>query len=181
MIYLLVSEPHDYDDALNIDYTVDLHVRNQGTKIWYDGLDKGQVGDIVELQFEFLDKRSAGGSLEARTSKKLGLIPGPDDVIMAFYLTENLKYIANTATLYNSDYPDGLQIDDSIVTPYGVNLGSYYLLGNSYVQISCVIVNNSLQSGENYINPSAHASISGEYDENNIMYDEDSCMICVTY
>lgn len=173
-IALTNLEPRVFEDALKIDYTVDLQVRNQGITAWYDSLSTGQVGDIVELQFEFLDRRSASSSLAAEASEKLGLISGTNDVIVVFYLSENLKYISGTATLYNSDYPDGLQLNDSIVTPYGANLGSYYLLGNSYVQISCVITNDDLQPGKNQILSAAHATVSG-------VYDEDNCLIYVTY
>ena len=132
-ITVCVKAVYDYD------VTLQTQVRKAGEKEWSDSV-KAEIGDQIEFQLEFNNI-----STEVKTNVMIrDILPG------------NLKYVANTTKLYNSNYPNWATLtpDGDIVTR-GVNIGSYLGSadgkngGNAFVRFTAEVINEDLKYGSN--------------------------------
>jgi len=71
-----------------------------------------------------------------------------NNVIVRDSLSPSMRYIAGSARLFNSGYPNGIAISDNIVNG-GVNIGNYNPGAWAYVGIKAV-VSPSIECGRNY-------------------------------
>ena len=137
-------------------YSVISTVRRAGTKEWSKTIE-AEIGDQIEFQIEYNNT-----STETQTS-----------VMIRDTLPGNLKYVANTTKLYNSNYPNWATLtpDGDIVTR-GVNIGSYLGSadgkggGNAFVRFTAEVVDTDLACGENFIYNWGQAAVNGSLIEN---------------
>ena len=135
--YITIRVKVVYDD----EFTVKTTIRFAGEKEWHESVD-AEIGEKVEFQIEYNNT-----STETQTSVMIrDILPG------------NLKYVANTTKLYNSNYPNWATLtpDGDIVTR-GVNIGSYLGSadgkngGNAFVRFTAEVVDSNLEEGINTI------------------------------
>ncbi len=140
-------------------YTVEKKVRKLGEKEWHESVD-AEIGEKVEFQIEYNNT-----STETQTNVMIrDILPG------------NLKYVANTTKLYNSNYPNWATLtpDGDIVTR-GVNIGSYLGSadgkggGNAFVRFTAEVVDTDLACGENFIYNWGQASYANTLTEDRAM------------
>ena len=109
-------------------------VRIKGTKTWSEVVE-AKVGDEVEFQIEYRNL----------TPSKV------DNVMIRDILPSNLKYVANSTYLYNSNYQSGVQVVENTLTTTGINIGSYNAKGNAYVRFTAKVVDGELACGNNQL------------------------------
>lgn len=135
--YITIRVKVVYDD----DFTVKTTIRFAGEKEWHESVD-AEIGEKVEFQIEYNNT-----STETQTN-----------VMIRDILPDNLKYVANTTKLYNSNHPNWATLtpDGDIVTR-GVNIGSYLGSadgksgGNAFVRFTAEVVDSNLEEGINTI------------------------------
>lgn len=97
--------------------TIDLNkqVRKAGETTWSDS-NSASVGDTLEYQIKFTN-------------------PGPgtvNNVVIRDQLPAHVQYVAGSAKLKNTNFPNGTPISDAVVTN-GVNVGNYAANSTGYV------------------------------------------------
>lgn len=115
-------------------FTINKEVRLAGTADWSDNV-TAQVGDKVEFQIEYQN-----------TDRKNET---HNNVTIRDVLPKNMKYVAGSTILFNSNHPDGGKIKEDTVTTTGINIGSYGKGANAYVRFTAEVVDNSLACGSN--------------------------------
>ena len=120
-------------------------VRIKGTKTWSESV-TAKVGDEVEFQIAYTN-------LLAETV---------NDVMIRDVLPENVEYVADSTYLYNTNYPNGVQLKDNTVTTVGINVGSYLTNGNAYVRFTAKVVDNSLKCGSNTLTNWASSTVNSK-------------------
>lgn len=143
-------------------YTVDLTARFDGNKTWSDELYHARVGDMVQLQLKFVNDRGILSPFLKYLGDKLGLSIGSHDVMVRFFLPDNLEYIENSTIVYNSGHPDGIYATPDTAITTGINVGNYAVGGDVYVRLYCRVVNNSLKAGENLLVAHANATVADQ-------------------
>lgn len=136
-----------------------LKVRFEGTKGWYETVEDAKVGDIIQLQYEFVNDRGFFSWVFYRFAESNKLRVQTDDIMIRFVLPTNMEYIEDSTILYNTSYPDGVYLRDNTAATTGINIGSYSLYGNAYVRINCRVVDNTLTYGSNKLIPWAAATV----------------------
>ena len=89
---------------------------------------EAKVGDYVEYQIEY--KNVSGSKV--------------DDVMIRDVLPTNMEYVKGTTRLYNSNYQDGVLLNDDTVTTDGINIGDHEADGFSYVRFVAKVVDKKL-------------------------------------
>lgn len=140
-MYALVRPAMYIDVSLYTDYikqsaTSKLQVtaRLKGEKKWTDVV-QASVGDEIEFQIEYRN-------LQKDTV---------DNVMIRDVLPTNIQYIEGTTYLFNSNYEDGVLLEDDTVTTSGINIGSYSAKGNAYVRFTGKVVDVNLAAGDNQL------------------------------
>lgn len=90
-------------------------------------------------------------------------------------LPSNIQYIEGTTYLFNSNYKDGVLLEDDTVTTSGINIGSYSENGNAYVRFTGGVVNVNLAAGDNQLVNWASATIT-----NTVYKDDVSILVNVS-
>lgn len=115
-------------------FTINKEVRLAGTTEWSNTVN-AQVGDKVEFQIEY------------QNTDRKNLTH--NNVTIRDVLPNNMKYVAGSTILYNSNHPNGGAIKENTVTTTGINIGSYGKGANAYVRFTAEVVDNSLACGHN--------------------------------
>lgn len=105
--------------------SIDKTVRLNGTKDWKESVD-AKVGDKVDFKIHYTNKNASK----------------VDDVMIRDSLPSNLKYVANSAKLYNASNPNGKAYVDP--TTDAVNIGNYDINGEGYLIFTAEVVDESL-------------------------------------
>lgn len=117
----------------DINFTVDQKVRLvDDTFDWQDFLD-AQVGDEVEFQIAYKNTDNFSHS----------------DVMIRDILPENMEYIPRTTKVYNSNYPNGLLMDQDTICDDGINIGAYAPNANAYIRFRARVRDKSIAPGSN--------------------------------
>ena len=105
-------------------------VRMDGTKEWKESVD-AKVGDKVNFKIEYTNKNASK----------------VDSVMIRDSLPKNLKYVANSAKLYNSTNPNGKAYVDP--TTDAVNIGNYDIDAKGYLIFTAEVVDETLECNKN--------------------------------
>ena len=117
----------------DINFTVDQTVRLvDDTFDWQDFVD-AQVGDEVEFQIVYKNTDNFSHS----------------DVMIRDILPENMEYIPRTTKVYNSNYPNGLLMDQDTICDDGINIGAYAPNANAYIRFRARVRDKSMTPGSN--------------------------------
>lgn len=111
-------------------FSVEKKVRRVGETAWSTYVENLKVGDKVEYQIHY--KNTSGVASE--------------NVMVQDVLPANMKYIAGTAKLYNTNYENGSPLEDALMTT-GANIGGYLVNGDGYVRFTAEVVDDSLYCG----------------------------------
>lgn len=125
-------------------FTVETNARidDGEDRIWLNSVD-AKVGDKVEFRIGY-----------ENTSDK-----SQTDVAIKDILPSNLKYVAGSSVLKNSNHPNGAKIvQDSVVTN-GINIGSYGPGANAYIYFTAEVVDENLEQGSNILTNWAQAGV----------------------
>lgn len=125
-----------YSNYINQSATSKLQMtaRLKGEKKWTDVV-QASVGDEIEFQIEYRN-------LQKDTV---------DNVMIRDVLPTNIQYIEGTTYLFNSNYEDGILLEDDMVATSGINIGSYDAQANAYVRFSGKVVDVNLAAGDNQL------------------------------
>lgn len=123
---------------------VSKQVRIKGTKTWSESVN-AKVGDEVEYQIEYVNL----------------LADQVNDVMIRDMLPTNVEYVQNSTYLYNTAYPNGVQLKDNTLTTTGINIGSYTSKGNAYVRFTGKVVDKTLACGDNQLINWAASTVNG--------------------
>jgi uncharacterized repeat protein (TIGR01451 family) len=107
-------------------YTFTKDVRKSGTTDAYAKSVASKPGDKVDFRLSFKNTGDA----------KL------DNVVLKDQLPAGLNYVAGTAKLYNSAYPSGYTLPDSLFTATGANIGNYAAGINAFVVFTAQVAGN---------------------------------------
>lgn len=130
--------------VFDYEYTVDKKVRLAGSedRTWKESVD-AKVGDKVEFRIGYentSDKSQSGVAIK--------------DILPA-----NLKYVAGSSVIKNSNHPNGAKIvQDSIVTN-GIRIGNYASGANAYIYFTAEVVDENLACGDNTLINWAQAGV----------------------
>lgn len=133
----------DIDDFIP-EFIVEQKVRLVGTSDWEWGIE-AEVGDTVEIQIQYKN-------LNDRTVS---------DVMVRDILPTNLVYIPGSAKLYNTNNPDGRDIEDTVATTTGINIKHYNEGANAYIRFTARVVDATLEIGSNTLVSWAQACVNG--------------------
>lgn len=116
------------------EFTVEKKVRIVGDadKTWKSAVN-ANIGDTVEYQIQYKN-----------TSNETHYHVAIRDILPA-----NMKYIAGSTQLYNTDYPKGISIDQDNLVENGILIGNYAAGANAFIRFRAEVVNNSLACGSN--------------------------------
>ena len=152
-----VSETHNAE----LKYTLDLTERFEGYPTWTNELNHARPDDVIEFQVEFVNDRGWVTPILSKLGEKFGLTLSTKDIIIHFDIPEELEYIEGSTVLYNYYYQDGTVLDENGEIPYVINIGSYKIEGNAYVQIKCRVNGDKIEAGENEFYMHASAIVNG--------------------
>lgn len=107
-------------------YTFAKEVRKSGSSDPYVKNVAMQPGDKVDFRLSFKNTGTA----------KL------DNVVIKDQLPAGLTYVANSAKLYNSNYPNGYALADTLLNNTGVNVGNYAAGTNAFVVFTAQVASN---------------------------------------
>lgn len=124
--------------------SIEKKVRLAGTKTWQKSVD-AKVGDKVEYQIQY--KNNNDSTVQ--------------NVMIRDSLPNNMKYLANTTKLFNSNMPKGAIAKTDTLTTTGINIGDYAVNGNGFVRFSAQVVDKDLVCGNNRLINWAKASANG--------------------
>lgn len=137
-------------------------VRIKGTKTWSESVE-AKVGDEVEYQIEYVNL----------------LADQVKDVMIRDILPTNVEYVPNSTYLYNSNYQNGVLLQDNTVTTSGINIGSYNAKGNAYVRFTGKVVDKTMACGNNQLVNWANVTVNGKVykDDASVMVvkDDETC------
>jgi len=105
-----------------------------------------KIGEFVEFQIEYRN-------LLAETAK---------NVMIRDVLPKNMEYVENTTMLYNSNYQQGVLLNDNTVTTTGINIGDYTTNGLAYVRFVAKVVDKELGCGATVLVNWASATVNGK-------------------
>ena len=159
---------YEYSGVVTIDVKVHTsvaaklskQVRIKGTKTWSESVE-AKVGDEVEYQIEYVN-------LLAEQVK---------NVMIRDILPTNVEYVANSTYLYNSNYKNGVLLEDNTVTTSGINIGDYNAKGNAYVRFTGKVVDKTMACGKNQLVNWANATVSGSSVKNAVYKDDASVLV----
>ena len=159
---------YEYSGVVTIDVKVHTsvaaklskQVRIKGTKTWSESVE-AKVGDEVEYQIEYVN-------LLAEQVK---------NVMIRDILPTNVEYVANSTYLYNSNYKNGVLLEDNTVTTTGLNIGDYNAKGNAYVRFTGKVVDKTMACGKNQLVNWANATVSGSSIKNAVYKDDASVLV----
>lgn len=129
VVTVQVKVTYDYD------FTVEKKVRIVGDadKTWKDAVD-AKIGDLVEFQIQYKN-----------TSKNT-----QSNVAVRDLLPSNLRYIAGSTVLYNSNHPSGATAShDYLVEQSGTAIGAYGAGANAIIRLTAEVVDDNLACGKN--------------------------------
>lgn len=130
--------------VFDYEYTVDKKVRlaDSEDRTWKESVD-AKVGDKVEFRIGY-----------ENTSDK-----SQTGVAIKDILPSNLKYVAGSSVIKNSNHPNGAKIvQDSIVTN-GIRIGNYGPGANAYIYFTAEVVDENLACGDNTLINWAQAGV----------------------
>lgn len=130
-------------------FIVQLFVRKEGSKDWQKEIE-AKIGDVIEFQAEY---RNSTGDL--------------NPIMVRDVLPINIDYIEDSTTLYNSNYPKGVNVIYNTIHMSGIDIGSYQKFANAYVRFKAVVVDKTLATGNNKLVNWITVTSNGEalYDE----------------
>lgn len=127
-------------------FLVEIKVRKKGDKKWMPFIE-ADVGDTLEFQMHY----------DNTTADMV------NDVAVRTILPENIQYVPESETLYNSNYLEGCLLKgNDLFTPGGINIGNYGSNADAYVRFEGVVGNVSLVEGVNQIQMVAAATVNGK-------------------
>ncbi|MCI9379114.1 MAG: DUF11 domain-containing protein [Eubacterium sp.] len=130
--------------VFDYEYTIEQKVRLVDSEdcTWKESVD-AKVGDKVEFRIGY-----------ENTSDK-----SQTDVAIKDILPSNLKYVAGSSVIKNSNHPNGAKIvQDSIVTN-GIRIGSYGPGANAYIYFTAEVVDEDLKIGANTLTNWSQAGV----------------------
>lgn len=127
-VTIMVRAIYDYD------YTVETKVRlaDETDKAWKDTIE-AKIGDRVEFQIEYTN-----------TSDRM-----QESISIRDILPSNLRYISDSAKLYNVNHPDGAEFTEDSLVKNGFHIGAYTAGSNAIVRFQAEVVDNDLSPGSN--------------------------------
>ena len=115
------------------DYTVEQKVRLIDSDEWSTSV-AAQVGDEVEFQIQY---KNIGENKH-------------ENVMVRDILPDSLEYVPGSTRIYNSNYKDGIAINqDYIATEKAINIGNYRPGANAYIRFKAKVLGENLQPGSN--------------------------------
>lgn len=124
---------------------VDVRIKNDDDKTWRHFVD-ANVGDVVEFRIQYRN-----------VSRQRH-----ENVMIKNELADNLIYVENSTIAYNANHPYGTPIDEpSGVITSGINIGSYDVRSNAFVQFSAIVADKNLQYGRNMLYIWSQAGVKG--------------------
>lgn len=121
--------------VFDTDYIIEQKVRKAGTSTWSYTLEDAKVGDKVEYQIQY---KNTSKDNQTHT-----------DVMIKDILPQNMKYVAGSTKLYNSNHPNGATVNQDTIVTTGINIGSYAKDSNAYVRFTAEVVDKNLANGSN--------------------------------
>ncbi len=132
------------DEDSDVGFVTETHVRLAADedRTWYKSV-SAKVGDKVEFRIGY-----------ENTSDK-----SQTDVAIKDILPSNLKYVAGSSVLKNSNHPNGAKIvQDSIVTN-GINIGNYGSGANALIYFAAEVIDEDLRPGTNILSNWGQAGV----------------------
>lgn len=119
------------------DFTVRQKVRVVGSDDkWFKNSINAQIGDIVEIQFEY---------------RNMSDTDVHSNVAVRDVLPANLQYISGSTKLYSTNYPDGVSIDQDNIVTNGIGIGNYGPQANAFIRFRAKVVDVGMANGANEI------------------------------
>ncbi len=115
------------------DHTVNTQVKVLGSGTGYTDTVQAKVGDKVQFQITYRN-----------TSKS-----EQKNVMIKNVLPKNLRYVPGTTKVYNTNFANGLLMDQDTITGNGLNIGAYSANANAYIRFTAEVVDNTLGCGDN--------------------------------
>ncbi len=125
-IGIRVKVVYDYE------FTIENQVRLAGTEKWSKTVE-AKVGDKVEFQIQYKNTSS-----ETQT-----------DVAIKDTLPANLRYVAGSTKIKNSNHPKGDTVNEDYLVTDGLKIGSYGPGANAYLIFTAEVVDEDLVEGSN--------------------------------
>lgn len=149
LIVALFAGFYHFSSTTRFNSELNLSIRGNNSTGWQKELQDVSVGDIVQLQAEFINSRGFLSTFLGKFATSNDLEITTSNIMIRSVLPDNLEYIENSTILYNSNYQEGIKLRDNTITTSGLNIGSYVINGNAYVRFSCRVINKNLQKGDN--------------------------------
>ena len=124
------------------DFTVETQVRLAGEKEWKESVD-AKVGDKVEFQIKYTN-----------TSNKQ-----QDNVVIKDILPSNLRYVAGSTKIKNTNLPNGDTLDHDYLVTDGQKVGNYGPGANVRLMFTAEVVDDNLACGKNTLVNWAQAGV----------------------
>ena len=124
------------------DFTIEKKVRLAGEKEWKESVD-AKVGDKVEFQIKYTN-----------TSDKQ-----QDNVVIKDILPSNLRYVAGSTKIKNSNHPNGDTLDHDYLVTDGQKVGNYGPGANVRLMFTAEVVDDNLACGKNTLVNWAQAGV----------------------
>ncbi len=130
--------------VFDYEYTVDKKVRlaDSEDRTWKESVD-AKVGDKVEFRIAY-----------ENTSDK-----SQTGVAIKDILPSNLKYVAGSSVIKNSNHPNGAKIVQDSIVENGIRIGSYGAGANAYIYFTAEVVDENLACGDNTLINWAQAGV----------------------
>lgn len=135
-VSIQVKVVYDYD------FTIEKKVRLAGEKEWKESVD-AKVGDKVEFQIKYTN-----------TSDKQ-----QDNVVIKDILPSNLRYVAGSTKIKNSNHPNGDTLDHDYLVTDGQKVGNYGPGANVRLMFTAEVVDDNLACGKNTLVNWAQAGV----------------------
>ena len=135
-VSIQVKIVYDYD------FTIEKKVRLAGEKEWKESVD-AKVGDKVEFQIKYTN-----------TSDKQ-----QDNVVIKDILPSNLRYVAGSTKIKNSNHPNGDTLDHDYLVTDGQKVGNYGPGANVRLMFTAEVVDDNLACGKNTLVNWAQAGV----------------------
>jgi len=135
-VSIQVKVVYDYD------FTIEKKVRLDREKEWKESVD-AKVGDKVEFQIKYTN-----------TSNKQ-----QDNVVIKDILPSNLRYVAGSTKIKNSNHPNGDTLDHDYLVTDGQKVGNYGPGANVRLMFTAEVVDDNLACGKNTLVNWAQAGV----------------------
>lgn len=149
LIVVLFTGVYHLLSTTRFDSKLNLSIRKNDISEWQKELQDVSVGDIVQLQAEFINSRGFLSTFLGKIAANNDLDITTGNIMIRSVLPDSLEYVENSTILFNSNYQNGIKIRDNTINTSGINIGSYEINGNAYIRFSCRVIDRNLQKGNN--------------------------------